>query len=165
MKKNMNNQQVKQIISFILKRSGKKSIAESEIYLILSMDLQWCPPQIAKQFISEVEKIGLIQIEKGLISPSFSIDKVSIPIDFKPTGAFFENFKAEAIEQQPLDRDQFFDYLKESLSLSKEEITDAITKIQNDKNITEDVAMLLFLKKHDIDINIILAKIEKDLFL
>ena len=164
MKKNMNNQQVKQIISFILKRSGKKSIAESEIYLILSMDLQWCPPHVAKQFISEVEKTGLIQIENGLILPSFTIDKVSIPIDFKPTVEFFENFKAEEKEMQPMNTDQFLNYLKDSLSLSKEEITEAITKIQEDKNITQQVAMLLFAKKHDIDINIILPEIEKDLF-
>jgi len=158
----MNNQQVKQIISFILKRSGKKSIAESEIYLILSMELQWCPPQMAKQFISEVQKTDLVQIENGLITPSFSIDKVSIPIDFKPTVEFFKNFKAEEKEMKPTNTDQFLEYLKTSSSLSKEEITNAITKIQDDKNITEHVAMLLFAKKHAIDISNILPEIDKE---
>jgi hypothetical protein len=158
----MNNQQVKQIISFILKRSGKKSIAESEIYLILSMELQWCPPQMAKQFISEVQKTDLVQIENGLITPSFTIDKVSIPIDFKPTVEFFKNFKAEEKEMKHTNTDQFLEYLKTSSSLSKEEITNAITKIQDDKNITEHVAMLLFAKKHAIDISNILPEIDKE---
>ena len=40
------------IISFLFKRSGKESLKFSDLYLALSMELNWFTPDDAKSFIS-----------------------------------------------------------------------------------------------------------------
>ena len=156
----MNDELVKQVISFIFKRSGKKQISESDIYLTLSMELKWCPPHVAKSFVSEIEKASLIINEKEMISPSFNIDKISIPIDFRPSPDFFEEYKAEINKNQKIDIDQLLELIQQNLNLSKEQLTDAINLIQKEKMVNENVAILLLAKKANINIDPYLTEIE-----
>ena len=47
----MTDSEMRIIIAFLFKRSGKEEMSPSELYLPLSMDLQWFTPNQAKEFV------------------------------------------------------------------------------------------------------------------
>lgn len=148
----MSEQVAKQVIVFIFKRGGKNKISESEFYLTLSMELQWCPPNLAKSFVSECLKAGLVHMENESIIPSFDIDHIKIPIDFQPSVDFFKEFKVEVNQVIRFDSNSFIDSLQNLLDLSTDEINKSVDNFVQNKHITRDVALLLFAKKHGMDV-------------
>lgn len=161
----MDDLQVKQVISFIFKRSGKKKMKDSDIYLTLSMELNWCPPHAAKSFVIEIEKTSLIMKENEFIEPAFDIDKISIPIDFKPSVEFFTEYKAEVNDSRHNTIKSLIDLIQLQSHLSKEEVQSRIQNIQQQKNIKKNIALLMFAKQQGIDINAYASSIEKELFI
>jgi len=72
------------IIAFLYKRSGKEELSFSELYLILSMELNWFTPDDAKTFVNMAIKQKLL-IKKGeLIKPNFDFRKIVVPVGFVP---------------------------------------------------------------------------------
>jgi hypothetical protein len=81
--------EVKIIISFIFKRSGKQKLSFSELYLDLSINLNWFTPEDAKKFVNEAMEKGFLIKEKDLIGPAFDIKKIQVPIGFYPSKTVF----------------------------------------------------------------------------
>jgi hypothetical protein len=157
--------QVQQVIAFIFKRSGKKKMKGSDFYLTISMELNWCPPHIAKSFVSKIEKTSLISKEKDFIMPSFNIDKIQIPIDFKPSIEFFQEFKVTGPEKMKLNNESIIDLIKIQSKLSEEEIQSSIHEIQQQKKVVKPIALLMLAKKQGIDITEYIDTIEQELFI
>ena len=49
------------IIAFLFKRSGKAKLSFSDLYLTLSMDLNWFTPDDAKSFLNLTLKQNLLE--------------------------------------------------------------------------------------------------------
>jgi len=65
------------IITFLYKRSGKDELSFSDLYLNLSMELNWFTPDDAKAFVNTAIKQELL-IKKGdLIKPNFDYNKIA----------------------------------------------------------------------------------------
>lgn len=153
------------IISFIYKRSGKTKLSFSELYLTLSMDLNWFTPEDAKSFVNIALKKELL-IKKGeKIQPNFNHDKVIVPIGFTPSKKVFnekEDIKQEEIEGNVFNK--IIQRIVEKTNLDKNQIISDIKSVANEKNITEEVAALLISKDHDLTFSDLYKEIEQIIF-
>ena len=142
------------IIAFIFNRSGKEKLKDVEIYLSLSMELNWFKPDEAKNFVKKSVENKLLVEEDGLLKPGFNVDSVDIPLGFKPSKTSF-NFEKKQKEDDK-DKEDVVKIIINKIVLKtkkeKEEIKLKIKKEETEKNITELVAALLVAKENDIDV-------------
>ena len=138
------------IISFIFKRSGRKKMTSSEIYLPMSMELKWCTPNQAKKFVEKAVQKGFLTKENDLLKPAFPFEEIPVPFGFKPSENFFELKKDE---NKKFDKtEELLDLISSKSGRDKNVVIDEIKKIERQKNLTFKVAALLEGKKYDIDL-------------
>jgi hypothetical protein len=150
------------VISFLYKRSGKTQLSFSEIYLTLSMDLNWFTPEDAKSFVNNALKQKYL-IKKGeALQPNFDYVKIVVPVGFNPTKKVFEgkeNIKNEESEANILDK--IIKRIFEKTNIDKIQIKNKINSISNEKNITKEVAAILIGKEHNINLDDFFIDIEE----
>jgi len=153
------------IITFIYKRSGKTKLSFSDIYLTLSMDLNWFTPEDAKSFVNNALKQELL-INKGEeIQINFDYKKINVPVGFIPSRQAF-NEKKDLINEEIEDSisNKIVKRIIEKTSLDKIQVINDINSIASEKNITKEVAALLVGKNHNINLDDFLKEIEQGLF-
>lgn len=136
-----------------MKRSGKQTLPESEFYLTISMDMQWCSPRKAKLFVKNAIKAGFLKKKDDQLSPTFDVKKITIPTGFKPSDAAFD----EPLEKHSNPDIEIIEKIKNNIEresdLSSDQIRDEINMIAEEKIITPVVAALLLAKRFNININ------------
>ena len=138
------------IIAFIFKRSGKVELDFSEMYLTLSMDLKWFTPDDAKDFVNNALKQKLLIKKAEALRPGFEINKIDVPLGFKPTSKIFDKKEKEPLNASILN--EIVEKIAEKAKIKKEDIYEKIKKIEQEKHINSDVAALLICKDFDIDL-------------
>ena len=154
------------ILTFLFKRSGKEKLTFSELYLGLSINLNWFTPEDAKKFIISAIEKKYLKKENDLIKPCFNIEKVSVPIGFSPTKQIF--FQEEIKKTENKEKDLFSQMMLkiENISkLNKQKILDNIKKIEQEKKVIPEVALILLAKQKNIDLSEFFEKTEKKIFL
>jgi hypothetical protein len=148
------------IIAFLFKRSGKEKISFSELYLGLSMDLNWFSPEDAKKFLNDAIKKKLLVKENDQISLSFDINKITIPLGFSPSKSVFSEKKNKEVVEELNILDQIVKRIHEKTNLKEAQIFDKINESSKEKNLLEEIAALLVGKEFEIEINDFLKEIE-----
>ena len=133
------------------------------MYLTMSMQLHWCTPQLAKQFVEWAIQEGLFVEKNEMLSPGFSIKKVVIPVGFKPSHDFFESYKPKQVSLDTMGKKDLEARLMASIS-SKDDGEKAVEGIMKEKRVVKSVALLLYAKKQGICIDGYLDDVEKELF-
>ena len=148
------------IIAFLYKRSGKEELSFSDLYLNLSMELNWFTPDAAKAFVNMSIKQKLLLKKGDLIKPSFDINKIIVPVGFIPSKNIFEKKVVEVIE----DEDFFKKIIRRILDKTKlddKQVIGKIEEIANERYLTKEVAALLLGKEHNILFEEFYAQIEE----
>jgi len=148
------------IIAFLFKRSGKEKMSFSELYLNLSMDLNWFSPEDAKKFLNDAINKKLLKKEDDQISLSFDINKITIPLGFSPSKRKFSEKKNQEVAQDVNILNQIVKRICEKTNLKEKQIIDRINKISEEKTIKEEIAALLVGKEYEIEINDFFKEIE-----
>ncbi len=156
--------EVKIIFTFLFKRSGKQKLSFSELYLTLSIDLNWFTPEDAKKFVNESLKKKFLIKEKDLIMPSFDIENVSVPIGFYPSTKVFLDEEPKEIKEEENLLSRIVKRISENLNAKEQEILHKIKKIEEEKNVTTEVAALLFGKENNLDLTDFFEEIENRIF-
>ena len=159
------NDEAKQVLAFIFKRSGKKTLPASDVYLAISMEFQWCSPKEAKAFVKQaVSNKLLIEKDHG-VAPSFEFDEVRIPTGFKPSKTVFteqssteKSSSVEDVISLAIKR------LEKNTEMTYREINDNIERIAQQKRILLEVAAVFFAKKHDCDITDLITPLKNMIF-
>ena len=157
--------EAKQVIAFIFKRSGKKTLPASDVYLAISMELQWCSPKEAKAFVKQAVTKGLLSETKQGIAPSFHVENITIPTGFLPSKDCF--LKMGSLSELPKNKEIVnivVSRTKQKSQISEEEINEDIHNIASQKLICEGVAAVFYAKKIGIEINDLLEELEKIVF-
>jgi hypothetical protein len=137
------------IIAFLYKRSGKEELGFSDLYLNLSMELNWFTPADAKAFVNTSIKQKLL-IEKGdLIKPNFDINKIVVPVGFIPSRNIFEKKEVKVIEDEDFFK-KIIRQIADKTKLDEKQIIGKIEDIAKAREITKEVAALLLGKDHNI---------------
>ena len=161
------NEECKIIIAFVFNRAGKKELSFSELYLTLSMGLNWLTPDDAKTFTKNAIENSLLKEEKGQVKPNFNIDEIKVPTGFYPSEKVLQQREGikEKIEKNQDENENILDILIEKLveksNLDKETILKQIKEIEKEKNLTTEIAALLVGKEYALAFDDILEKTEK----
>lgn len=138
------------IIAFIFKREGKEEISLSAFCLSLSIDLNWCSPKQAKEFIERAVIKKLLVRHDDVVSPTFDVASVIIPVDFQPS---IHNIQIEEKKRTVHEKESEFSLqlmiqkiAKES-AIEEEDITKKLQDIAEGKNISSEVAALFLGKE------------------
>jgi len=151
--------QAEMIITYLFKRSGKKSISYSEFYLTLSMELNWFTPDKAKKFVDFAIENNLLLKNEDIVNANFDISKVKIPLGYSPSGDLFVVEKEESkLEKNVLE--DIVDDLVKIIQKGKNEILKEISDVESEKNITKELAALLLCKKYNVDFDKYILDIE-----
>ena len=137
------------IIAFLFNRSGKNELKESEIYLPLSIELGWFSTKEAHELVQHALKQKLLIKKDGLLTPSFDIEKINVPIGFYPSKKTFVN--GGKIEENNV-MDTIVHRIVEKKNQDHKEIIEEIKQVASEKNILPEVAALLVAKECNIDI-------------
>jgi len=159
------NSEIKIIISFLFKRSGKEELTASELYLSLSMDLKWFSPKDSKIFVnSALMQNYLIKKGEG-IKPNFDYKKIDVPVGFYPSKQTFEEEKEKIKEKRQDVVKLIIDQIVEKTEQDGQSVFQEIKEIANKKNIYLEVAALLISRKYDIVISTFFNQVEDKIFL
>ena len=153
------------IITFLFKRSGKPKLSFSEMYLTLSMDLNWFTPEDAKSFVNLALKLKLL-IKKGeLIKPNFDYDKIVVPVGFYPTKRIFEEKEVEKHEEEIEEvLNKIVKRIVEKTDLNEQTAIEKIKNVGKEKNINLEVAALLVGKEYDLSLEDFFEEVEKNIY-
>jgi len=154
------NDEARNVLAFIFKRSGKQTLPASDVYLAISMELQWCSPKEAKAFVKEAAISGLLVEKDAGVTPNFDVEEVEIPTGFRPSKECFNNLGKQS-------KDVFFlviERIKKHKNSSEEEIKREIDEIVQNKQISSDVAAIFLAKKYDCAIDDLIPEVKSKLF-
>ena len=154
--------EAKIIIAFLLKRSGKPALKESEIYLPLSMDLGWFSTKEAQEFVTYATTQHLLVKKDGVLQPTFPYEKITIPVGFTPTKKLFTEKKDLPKEENILD--SLVSFIAEKTNCDQKEILAEIRLAEQEKQIFSEVAALFVARKHKLALDEWADIIEKKLF-
>jgi hypothetical protein len=162
------NNDLQIIIAFIFRRSGRSVLSASDIYLPLSMELNWYSITDSKNLVKHAIEKNILKKEGELLRPNFDYINLKIPVGFSPSKDILQQEgKIKSIEIED-DRPDLLKRIVEKISKKSgeknEDILKNIEKISKEKNIFVEVAALLECKDYDIDFNEFLSDIEKSLF-
>ena len=150
-------------ITFIFRRSGKQELKLSELYLPLSMELGWFSPHEAKDFVKMAIKQKLLREEKDLVKPNFNIEQITVPLGFRPSKQVLETNVTDAVKEGR----NLFAILVESIckktDLDEEIIIEKIKLMEQEKNITPEIAALLVGKEHNVVLEEFYQEIKKQI--
>ena len=152
------------IISFLFKRSGKGKLTEPEIYLSLSLELGWFSAREAKGFVTYALHQKLLVKKDGLLTPSFNVEKITVPVGFLPTEKPFAVEKTESKEEEKNSIDVIVKQIIEKTGKKTEEVFEEIKQVETEKNILPEVAVLLVAKEYGVALDNWFDLVEKSLF-
>jgi hypothetical protein len=152
------------IITFLFKRSGKLKLPFSELYLTLSMDLNWFTPDDAKAFVNLALKQKLLTKKEEFLKPSFEYEKIVVPVGFVPSKQIFKEKRVEKPKEKTDILDKIISQIAEETYLGTQEVSDKIIDIAQEKNITKDVAAILVGKEYNLNLEDFFDKVEERIF-
>jgi len=152
------------ILAFLFKRTGKQRPSYSELYLDLSMNLNWFSPEDAKKFLNDAIKKKLLIKEGESVSASFEINKIEIPMGFTPSKKIFFEKK----RQKDLDEKNTFGKIVKRIcdktNLGENEVINKINAISKEKNLLIEIGALLVGKDYDLDLSDFFEEIDEKIF-
>ena len=156
---------LKNVIAFLFKRSGKEELALSELYLTLSMELNWFSPKEAKEIMALALQQNVLTKKGDKLKPTFDYKKMVVPVDFHPS------IKPSA-EKEPVIKEEKIDILEtmikqivEKTNLDKQSIIEKIEMIGKERNIYPEVAALLICREFELNLEDFYDDIEQHLFI
>jgi hypothetical protein len=141
------------IITFLFKRSGKPKLSFSDLYLTLSMNLNWFAPEGAKEFVTFALKQKLLTKKGEAITPNFDYEKIVVPVGFTPSKRVFEEKETKKRDEKvETVLNKIVKQLVEKTDLDESQVIEKINATSKEKNITTEVAALLIGKEYNVSL-------------
>ncbi|MEM4258392.1 MAG: DUF2240 family protein [Candidatus Thermoplasmatota archaeon] len=150
------------VLAFIFKRSGKTKLTEAEIYVPLSLELNWFTVQEAQAFVRYCTVNKLIAEEQGVFTPTFEIADIQIPIGFIPENKKYSLTTSSEVQKNILN------VLAETLSMHLnqdiQKTFEEIARQAAEKKITSELAALFLMYLHALPYERFVDPVERRLF-
>ena len=146
------NSELKIILTFLFKRSGKTQLKESELYLPLSLELGWFSASDAKALIQQAKENDLLSEKEGLFSPTFEYGEITVPVGFYPSKKPVDDHpKSQPVEEPPSVLNQLIEAIAKETKKSEEEIRSELSTVAEEKHILSIVAAAYIANQYNID--------------
>jgi len=140
--------EAKIIIAFLFNRSGKPMLAESEVYLPLSMELGWFSTSEAQEFVAYAIAQGFLEKKDGMLQPTFPIETITVPVGFTPRKKIFPKKKKQGKDEPVLEA--IVSRICEHTNRESTDIHQEITRVASEKKVIPEVAALYTARKYNI---------------
>ncbi len=150
------------IIAFVFRRSGRPALRESEIYLPLSMELNWFSLEDAQRIVDAAISAHLLEKREGFLEPVFDIDEVEIPVGFSPSGSV-DDLMGASDEKSTQLNDRLLAHLAKVTGKNTSQLVEQIEQVCSEKNVLFLVGAVIVSKKYNVDVSEFFEEIEKDL--
>ena len=143
-------------------------LKESDIYLPLSLELGWFSSTQAQEFVKHALNEKLLIKKDDMVTPSFDVNAVDIPIGFQPSKHVSEQQHipikdhARKDKRSPLER--IVDDIVEKTGQNKETIAAKINDIEKEKQIFSEVAALVVAREYGVNVDSFFEQIERMFF-
>jgi hypothetical protein len=154
--------ELKIILAFVFKRSGKPLLSSSELVLPLAMELHWFSLKEAKAVLHLAEQRELVMKDGDSYAPSFDLKKITIPVGFVPSQKLRDMLTTLSTDhpKQSLPMVQrIVDAIVSTTGMNPADIEETINKKSDSHLLTREVAALLIAKKYEVDIQDFLPEI------
>lgn len=148
------------IIAFVFKRSGRERLSFNEFYFTISFDLNWFDPAEAKEFLNNAIKNKLLVKEKDTIKPNIDIEKIEIPLGFRPS-------RKRKIAEASSKKDVFERIIERIMNrenIDEKTILERVNKIEKEKGLIPEIAALILCKEYNISIEDLFDEVEEKVF-
>lgn len=72
-------------IAFAYRRKGLGAMPGGDLRLMLAYDMRWFAPEDAKRVVQRGIDLGLLRDEAGSLRPTFDVQAIEIPLNFRPS--------------------------------------------------------------------------------
>jgi len=148
----MMDSEAKIILAFLFNRSGKTGLTEAELYLPLAMELGWFTTKEAQQFVKYVMKRNLVVKKDGMLSLSFPLETIKIPVGFTPSRKTFNDTSEDKKDEDIIE--ELMSHIVECTQKQKNEIFREIKKEETEKNILPVAAAVYVARKLGVDVSL-----------
>lgn len=152
------------IIAFVFKRSGKKELDESNIYLSLSVGLNWFKPNEAKSFVKTAIQKNLLIKKRDMLTPSFDFENVEIPLGFQPSKQKFDFKPEKTVEKEISPFENLVKKIVEKSGKKEKDIVKKIDEMSEEKNTNRELSLLLLAKEYNVDFSSFIDDVEATIF-
>ena len=156
------------VLAFLFKRSGKNMLKESDIYLPLSLELGWFSSTQAQEFVKHAFNEKLLIKKDDMITPSFDVNTVDIPIGFQPSKHVAEQQHIPVKDQSRKEKrsliEQIIDDIVEKTGQNKETVSAKINDIEKEKKIFSEIAALVVAREYCVNVDAFYEQIEHMVF-
>jgi len=144
---------MKKVIAAAFRSKGKRKMKRSELIYTMSFDLNWFSHEASKRVVEEAEKEGLL-VGDDEVEPTFNVDEVSVPADFKPS-------IRELLSRSVADR--LVEEIAEKTGKSYQEVVSIINEKQERlaNLLSFEVVALLVAKEFGVDVSKYIDEVEK----
>lgn len=139
---------MKQCIAYIFRRREKEKMGEREILNSMSLDLRWFSPVDAKKCLKNAVEMGFLKKDGEYYYPTFNIDAVEIPMDFKPSEKVLDKMHISK------RKDIFAEIINEiciKKDVERRKVIANINRKKADLNLDVEVVALIVAKEMGID--------------
>jgi hypothetical protein len=154
--------EAKIIIAFLFNRSGKKELRDAELYLPLSMELGWFSTKESQEFVKFALEQGLLSKKDEVLTPTFALEDIAIPVGFIPSKRFFHEKQDEHRTQNGTN--QILLYMCSKTNQKKDVMQEEISRESQEKNILFEVAALSVARRYNVDMSIYYSDVEQRIF-
>lgn len=130
-------------------------MSEREFVFSASMDLRWFPPKDSQKLLDVATSRGIVSLEDGLVSPSFDVSKVDIPLGFTPSSAVLELPPEEDLFSKILE------YMLTHLDRERKDVISRINAIQERMGVEIEIAALLAGEEQGLDMSKFFKDVEE----
>jgi len=136
-------------IALLFRRKGKGLLTEQEFVSSASFDLRWFSPKEAQKLLDISLTGGFLQRKNGHVVPTFDMDKVQVPLDYRPGKEVLEQ-----AAKRPADLfSEIVDRIVKTKAVPKREVVSRVNKKQEMLGIDVEPAALLVASDYGLSVD------------
>ena len=152
-------------LAHVFRRRNSESLQRREVVMDMSMELRWFSPGTAEQVVDMALDGGLLTGEGESLSPSFEMDAVNVPLNFKPSPNIISLAEGMSSDD-PAVAGIYMAIVDEIVKVTgdtRQEVIGRVNAKVMERGYTGEVAALLVGAEDDVDLKAFYRKVEEGL--
>ena len=157
-------EELRRVVSTPFKKNNAIFLSEKDFEFTLAFDLKWFSPKIASKVKCCALEVGLLSLNKGVLTPAFDVEDIRLPNTFKPSENFLEsqeNSGGKLSLKEDISFEQVLEFIAENTGVNRQKLVSEINSMQERLSYLVDIRIvaLLMARKFECDIEAIFEKV------
>ena len=157
-------EELRLVVSIPFKKNNAIFLSEKDFEFTLAFDLKWFSPKIASKVKCCALEVGLLSLNKGVLTPAFDVEDIRLPNTFKPSENFLEsqeNSSGKPSLKEDISFEQVLEFIAGNTGVNRQKLVSEINSMQERLSYLVDIRIvaLLMARKFECDIEAIFEKV------